>query len=465
MGENEPAGRPLVRLIAVAAVLGAVALAGALLLLGGGGRYEVRARFQNASQLVKGNLVRVAGRPVGEVTAIRLTDDGQAEVTLELEDDVAPLRRGTEAIIRQASLSGVANRYIALRLAPATAPEIPAGGAIEQADTTTAVDLDQLFAVFGPDERRSVRRVLRGSAAQYAGAGTGANAGWRYLNPSLVAARRLYDEVNRDTPLLERFIVSSSRLVTDLADRRDALAGSVDGLAGATGALARRRAELADSLRRLPDFMRRSNTTFVNLRATLDDLAPLVEDAKPAARRLRPFAAELRPLAAQSGPTVRRLASVARRNGARNDLVELTDGLVPLRDAAVRARQVNGREREGAFPASARALRSATPELAFARPYAVDLVGWFDDFSHTGVYDALGDAARIGLHFNNFLFQSNVLTAIPPELRGELLQQLATTGQDNRCPGSMERDPGDGSTPYRPSPDYNCDPTQVPPGR
>ncbi len=61
---------------------------------------------------------------------------------------------------------------------------------------------------------------------------------------------------------------------------------------------------------------------------------------------------------------------------------------------------------------------------------------------------------------NAFSFKNGVLEPIAPALRGETFKQLAATGQNNRCPGSAERDTGDDSTPWRPSDDYNCDPDQ-----
>ena len=63
-------GDQIVRAAALAAVL-VVAVVVAVLLLGGtGGGYTVKARFQNAAQLVKGNLVQTGGAPVGKVTNI-----------------------------------------------------------------------------------------------------------------------------------------------------------------------------------------------------------------------------------------------------------------------------------------------------------------------------------------------------------------------------------------------------------
>ena len=73
----------------------------AFTLLGGEEPYRVKARFQNASQLVKGNLIQVSGRPVGKVTSIDLTDSGEAEVSMRIDSDFAPLRQGTQLTVRQ----------------------------------------------------------------------------------------------------------------------------------------------------------------------------------------------------------------------------------------------------------------------------------------------------------------------------------------------------------------------------
>ena len=181
--------------------------------------------------------MQVSGVPAGKVEDIRLTDDGQAELTLSIDGDYAPLRRGTLATVRQASLSGVANRYVDLRLPADRAPEIPDGGVLEQDATTTAVDLDADLQHARPATRRDLQKVIKGSAAQHDGRGEQMNAGLLYLNPSLPASSRLFRELNSDSKLLERFVVSSSQLVTDLADRHDDLAGLVDNLATTTNAI------------------------------------------------------------------------------------------------------------------------------------------------------------------------------------------------------------------------------------
>jgi len=454
------------RVLALGVLIAAATLTGLLMFGGGGDGYTLKARFENAGQVVKGGLVEIAGRQVGTVTGQRLTDDGMAELTMKVDDEWAPVPRGTHAQIRQFGLSGPASRYIELRLPTGErrGADLQDGSLLGLEDTTSNVDIDEIFAIFDRRTRESLKGVIRGSARQYAGEGGRARDGLLYLDPALVSASRLFGELNRDTPKLRRFIKETSGLVGDVADRRDDLASLVSNLADTTGAIARPRGALGDAIQQLPPFMRRANTTYVNLRATLDDLDPLVRDFKPVAKKLLPYTAELRRLVGDAQPTVRDLARVIRRPGSTNDLVELARLTPRLRDIAVGPVERNGKEREGALPATADALSSATPRIAFARPYSVDFTGWLDDFSHSGNYDALGGFARIGTHVNAFSFKGGTVSPIAPALRAESFKSLAVLGQTNRCPGSAERDTGDGSTPFRPSPGFNCDPTQLPPG-
>src|SRR4051812_23728345 len=376
-----------------ALVVGVAALA--VVLLGGGRQYVVHARFASASQMVKGGEVKIGGERVGTVAAVKLTPDWHAELTLKIDADHAPLRRGTVASVRQVSLSGVANRYVDLQMPPGDRQEtIPEGGLIAERDTNSAVDIDQLFNLLRPRERKGLQRVIRGFGRSIGGRSRQAAAGFRYLDPNLSTNTRLFAELTRDRPALSRFIVDSSRLATDVAERRDDLAGLVDQLADFTGAIAHRRGSLGQAIDVLPAFLPRANTTFVNLRATLDDLDPVIDDTRPVARRLGPLLDQLRPFAREAKPTVRDLAATITSPGKGNDLIELTRSNVPAADILVRSAQRNGKERQGALPESVRSLRDQIAPTADLRAYTPDLLGWFDDFGHTGILDANGGAAR-----------------------------------------------------------------------
>jgi phospholipid/cholesterol/gamma-HCH transport system substrate-binding protein len=425
---------------------------GVLVLGGGGSDYQVRATFLNASQLVKGNSVQVGGVRAGSVSEIKITDDGQAEITLNISDDFAPLPAGTKAEIRQASQSGIANRYVDLRIPGMELPAgkgdgnlseaagtIDDGGAIGVDETETAVDLDQLFNTLDPETRESLQKFLEGSAKVYAGREAQANAGYRYLNPSLSRTARLFRELNRDTPALEHFIVDSSKLVTALAERRDDLAALIGNLNDTTRAIGDEKAALASAIGQLPDFLRRSNSTFVNLRAALDDVDPLVDASKPVAKKLRPFLDELRPFARDARPTVRDLNAVVKREGAGNDLIELTRTFTPLADIAVDAATRNGERRRGSIAENAIATRDSAPIIGFGLPYTPDLFGWFDDFSTTGGSDAAHGISRTQTYVN-FFTPSSTQPLIGPllETRGEVFKQFAKIDQHKRCPGAAE---------------------------
>ena len=415
------------RVAALAAVIAAMTL-GALVLFGGAGGYEVTAKFINAGQIVKGNPVQTGGTAIGTVKDIAISDDGQAEIKLEVDDEYTPLREGTRAAIKQLSQSGIANRYVDLSFPPNGGREIPDGGRIESDKTRTAVDLDQLFNTLDPETRKALQDFVKGNARQFRGTGAQANEAFEYLNPALATSSRLFNELNRDKPVLERFLVDSSRLVTALAERRDDLSGLIGNLNETTRALGDQKGALADSIERLPPFMRRANTTFVNLRAALDDVDPLVDAAEPVAERLEPFLGEARRFAADAEPTVADLRAAVRRPGKDNDLIGLLNTVPPLTDIAVEDKQRNGKERPGAFPQTAGAFRDAAPIIGEARPYTTDFLGWLDDFSTTGGgFDALGAYARAFIGF------------------GENLRGPAKSKQFKRCPGHAEEPAPDGS--------------------
>ena len=462
--------------VAALAALGLAVVAVIVILLSGGSTYRVTAIFQDANQLVSGNLVEVAGNSVGTVGSIALTPNGQAKLELDISSSqYQPLHQGTHAIVRVASLSGIANRYVDLYLGPGTAPTIPSGGVISTANTTNAVDLDELFNALNAQTRKGLQDVFQGSASQYAGRGQQTQLAWQYLNPAIATSSILFHELNRDTSKFTRFVVNTSNLVTDLASRQSDLSGLVSHLSTTFSALASQQVALGQSIQRLPPFMRLANTTFVNLRNSLVDLTSLINASRPVAPKLQKLLVELRPLAVDSVPTIRNLANIISRPGPNNDLIDLDHIAVPLAQATVGQVRANGALRPGAFIVSSQALHQAVPELAVARPYAVDLTGWFEGYSHPGVYDANGAASRIasvvglGSVENGILniLGNNPLTNLltNPTGRAAFAQSVLTSGQGDRCPGSMERGPTPGSSATPPlESGFPCNTSEVPTG-
>jgi phospholipid/cholesterol/gamma-HCH transport system substrate-binding protein len=468
------------RIAAIAALVGAVVVV-LLLVMGGGSSYTVTAEFENASQLVTGNNVNVAGVPVGSIKQISLSDDGQALVKMEISDSAyTPLPEGTHATVRSQSLSGIANRYVDLALPTGkSGGSISSGGQITQANTTSEVDLDQLFNTLNQPTVAHLQEVIKGFARAYDGVGAKANRGFYYLNPFLSTSRRVFAELNSDQANLDGLVVDGASLMDTLDQKSPEISSLVSNLDGMLGTIGSEQASLASAVGQLPDFMRQFNTTAVNLRAALDDVQPLVDATRPVARKLHPFAKRLRGFAHDAVPTVKGLNGIINQPGQANDLIELTRLQDPLAQIGVGPIDRNGASRPGALPASADSLKNSLDQVSALRAYSPELTGWFDDFGHSGFPDAFGGIGRISTTLNTFsvgapsagvpcndvvqilnlqLGNPSICQALDPS---QLTQQLGIKDLQ-RCPGSNER--GLTSDQLTQGGTVNCDPTQTPLG-
>jgi phospholipid/cholesterol/gamma-HCH transport system substrate-binding protein len=426
----------------------------ALLMFGGGGGYTITADFQNASQLVNGNLVEVGGRQVGKVTDISLSSNGQAQVKFTVDGDFSPVHEGTVAVIRSNSLSGIANRYVSLTLGPSDADPIPDGGTIKGDQTQSAVDLDQIFNTLDPATRKGLQNIIRGSAANLQGKGNEANLSLYYLSPALATTSQLTAELASDQVEFQRFVTDTSGLVTTLASRQNDLSELVANANATTRAIGDENTSLSQALGVLPDTLQNGTKTFADLRATLDDLDTLVNVSKPATKKLAPFFAQLRPLLHDANPTIRDLNLLIRQKGANNDLIELLSKQPKLASLAKQD-----------FPNTLAALRKGQPVINFIRPYAPELTGWLTRYAESASpYDGNGHYARVQPVFNAFTFSKNssgsFLTAHDNSQRLTGLQTLKA----NRCPGGATQPSPDGSSPFLDLGQLGCDPTATPPG-
>jgi phospholipid/cholesterol/gamma-HCH transport system substrate-binding protein len=443
------------RIAAAAGIVIAAVLVG-FLMLAGSDKYSVKATFQTAGQLVKGNEVHVGGKPIGKVTGIELTEDGQADVEMEVDSDFEPLHEGTRATVRVGSLSGIAGRYVSLTPGPNDAEAIDDGGRIAADDTTTPVDLDQLFNTLDPKTRKGLQQIIQGGATQYDGVTEKANEAAKYFNPALSSTSRLTNELIRDDEKFESFIVDTASVVGAIAERRDDLTNLVSNANETARAIGDENVALARALELLPPTLRKANTTFVNLRAALGDLDVLVAESKPATKDLAPFFRALRPLVRDAKPTIADLRFLINRRGADNDLIDLT-----------RKQPRLTREASVAFPRSIKALQKSQPVIEYIRPYTPEFAGWLTKFGQgASNYDAHGHFARIQPMFNPFSITSVPLLGevLTPVQNANRLQGLQTT-KSFRCPGGATQPPPDGSAPWQDSDgQLDCDPSTVPVG-
>jgi phospholipid/cholesterol/gamma-HCH transport system substrate-binding protein len=109
--------------------------------------HEYRAEFVDATGVVKGDDVRIAGVKVGTVKGIDVVDRDRAMVTFTV-DKTTTLSKATHATIRYRNLVG--QRYLALEDQIGDSAALRPGATIPVSQTTPALDLTVLFNGFKP---------------------------------------------------------------------------------------------------------------------------------------------------------------------------------------------------------------------------------------------------------------------------------------------------------------------------
>jgi phospholipid/cholesterol/gamma-HCH transport system substrate-binding protein len=418
------------------AALGALAIAVivvAIVLITGGSTYVLHAEFTDAGQLVGGDLVVVAGHPVGSIGSISLTPNGLADVELDISSSgITPLRAGTVATIGQLSLTGVSNRFVSLTPGPGS--PISSGGILPPEQTHGIVDLDTVLDALTPQVRTSLQRIIKTGAYLVSGSTPGQfNSAIHYFNPALSQATALGAEIVADKFALDRLVSSTAGVASALAARDPDLAGAVTNTATTLREVASERSALEDSLSRAPGVLSQATGVLRDVDYTLHVLNPTLTDLQPVAPRLASLLKVIVPTAANAIPTIKGVAALV--PSAKQALVELP----PVARKAIPA--VNS---------LAAALPGINPILSGLRPYAPEVVsGFFGGVGgyDGGYYDANGHFIRISSEFgagslSGLLSALNGVVSDLPELNGTRYGLLAA------CPGGAAEPSPNGGNPW-----------------
>lgn len=217
--------------------------------------------FADVSALQPGDLVRVAGVRVGQVTEVALRSDDQVLVTFEVQRS-QPVLRSTRALIRYENLVG--DRYFELAEGPGSTDPLPAGATIPAARTSPALDLDVLLNGFRPLfqglEPAQVNQLASDIVATLQGrAGT---------VESLLA----------HTASLTGTIADRDQVIGELVDNLNAVLGTLDDrdrqLAATLSELQRLVSGLADDRGRIGDALAQINTFSSDLTGLLTEARP-----------------------------------------------------------------------------------------------------------------------------------------------------------------------------------------------
>jgi ABC-type transporter Mla subunit MlaD len=332
-------------LIAIAAVAAVVIV---VLLVSGSGSdnaYRVRAIFDNASFMVQGEQVRVAGATVGEIESVDVTMPGEVDsygktgepeaipgkavLVMKIEDPgFQDFRRDASCLIRPQSLIGekfvdcqpTVPRGPAQQPAPALR-KIPDGqpGAgqylLPLQNNSTSVDPDLVNNIQRLPYSQRFRIILNEFGAGLAGRGSDIEEAVKRANPVLRDADKLFAILSRQRDELRDLASNSQEILGPLARERAHFAGFFTNAGATAEASAERGADLEASLQKLPAFMREFRSTLRSLQTFSEAGTPVFSELGRAAPSLTSATRALAPFSAASTVSLKALGAAGEEAG------------------------------------------------------------------------------------------------------------------------------------------------------
>jgi ABC-type transporter Mla subunit MlaD len=313
--------------LSAAVFAGSVAVGAALGAGGndGDGDYRVRAIFDNASFVIAGEDVKVAGVNVGTIDSLDVDAKHRAVVVLKIDDPAfIPFRTDARCGVRLQSLIGEQN----IQCQPtqprggdrAPAPELPkikdgepgAGQYLLPVERTqTPVGADLLNNIMRVPEQQRLPLIINELGAGLSGNGEGLQAALRRASPALQQADELVAILARQNELLAKLTDDSDKVLGPLAAHRKDLTGFIKNAGAAGAATARQGDALEANFAKFPAFLRELGPAADQLGALADETTPAIRALAAQAPAVNEATARLGPFTKQANPALKTLGKVA----------------------------------------------------------------------------------------------------------------------------------------------------------
>lgn len=286
----------MVRLLAPAALAAAVLIGAIVLLSGsrGAGSHKLGVTIREATNVVPGQPVKIAGVPVGKVTAIEPVDGGRAaRIRLELEDKGWPVTRDSRMQLRWGGTASFANRYIDLVPGEDGARTLPDGGTFPAARFAVPVEFDSLLRAFDAKTRADVSGFIDNAGPAFAAAKPGLAETLDNAPAALEQGGKALGDLDADNAALDTLVKSTDRVLASVQSAEPGIRELLDGAGTTFDAIAdesdtlRRDLDMAPAtLRQARGTLGRANPTLVSAQGLVRDIAPGVTELRRIARPL-----------------------------------------------------------------------------------------------------------------------------------------------------------------------------------
>jgi ABC-type transporter Mla subunit MlaD len=251
--------------------------------------YQLKAVFQNATNLRTTSPVRIAGVNVGTVTGVKTYKDGNgtatgaALVTMSLNNNALPIKSDATLKIRpKLFLEG--NFFVQLQPGSASAPNLKSGSTIPVTQTSAPVQIDQVLTSLQSDTRKNLQILLVGYGSALNGKPlpgedadqvpsvrglTAAQALNRSLDysPQALRGTALVNQafMGEDPHDLSRLIASTQKVAAALNSNETVLQDFITNFNRTVAAFAAQQTNLQQSVHLLGPVLTKANTTLFHL--------------------------------------------------------------------------------------------------------------------------------------------------------------------------------------------------------
>lgn len=317
-------------------------------------KYEFKADFDKAPsiQLASRQEVRIAGIPVGRVTAQEATAGATARLTFALDRGHQVYKNATLVLRSKTPLNVM---YVMLDPGDPSAGVLPEGGIIPMAQTQRVHQPYELLDNLDERARDALTDLLTQADVALAASKTDLPPALDAASAATVSFKPVLTALQTRRDNLQHLITSISVIAEAAGHDDQRLDELVEALSTTLAVVSKRDVELGESLERLPGVTSTLRSSMEDARDLTDELSPvlrklhksaddlpdaienvsdvassareLVRTARPVVREARPVVADLRPLASDLNSTLTDLDPVAA------NLPQATKRIVPWLDS------------------------------------------------------------------------------------------------------------------------------------
>jgi phospholipid/cholesterol/gamma-HCH transport system substrate-binding protein len=330
-----------------------------LVAFGTGDDYELQVLVPSAEGALEGAPAFIDGFPAGTVTDVGVQGDS-AKLTVEIDEEHAPLHAGTVARIGWNSLLG--RRLVEVMPGPEANPELPDGQLVES--DYERVELDDVMAALDAPTRRHVQQLVSQLDATLQGRERDLNRTLDTAGPFVGELGAVLEQIGGDGPAIRSLVSRLRQITATLAARDRETAQTVTNLSALVQETVTQQRNVAAALAELPATASAGTRFFRTVPPAVDRTVALLHDVRPATQRLPSVARKLNPVLSDLRPTVDRLRPTL---AAARSLLRQTPGLL---DTGAQT-----------LPEAESAVRAFQPAVTFLRPYTPEVIGFLNNWA------------------------------------------------------------------------------------